>query len=155
MKRHALVPVSGLVVATLGLGLFVGCDSGYERYTPSSDDARISLEAALQSWREGKPPGVIDGKPRVHVVGSAWPGGEQIESFTIGDEQDAGDGTKQFVVKVVTKPKHGEKEEKFIVHGREPVYVFAEQDYLRMVNMDNNPVSRPAKSSPRQRERGR
>jgi hypothetical protein len=155
VKSTILQRGAGLLVAALSLRLLAGCGSGYEQYAPSSSEARASLEAALTSWRDGKAPGVIDVKPPVHVVGSGWPGDAQIESFTIGEEQDVGDGTKQFVVKLITKPKGAEKDEKFIVHGRDPVYVFAEQDYMRTVNMDNSPETRRPKpnSRPSTRER--
>lgn len=155
MKMVILQRGAVWLVAALGLGFFTGCDSGHARYTPSSGDARASLEAALTAWREGKPPGLIDVKPPVQVIDSAWQGGQQIESFAIGDEQDPGDGTKQFLVKLVTKPKKSEQEVKFVVHGRDPVYVFREDDYMRMINMDNNPVSSRPKSSSRQSGRQR
>jgi hypothetical protein len=89
------------------------------------------------------------------VIDSAWQGGQQIESFLIGDAQDAGDGTMQFAVKLVTKPKGTEQEVKFVVHGRDPVYVFREEDYQRTLNMDNNPVTPPPKSGSRQSRRQR
>jgi hypothetical protein len=145
----------GLVTASLSLGLLPGCGSEHARYTPSSTEARTSLETALTAWREGKPVTSIDVKPPVHVIDSAWQGGQQIESFTIGDEQDVGDGTKQFAVKLVTKPKGSELAVKFVVHGRDPVYVFREEDYVRTLNMDNNPVSRPPRSGSRQSGRQR
>ncbi len=148
MKTAVLPRAAGWLAAALGLGLFAGCDSGNARYTPTSGDARASLEAALTAWRDGNSPSSIDVKPPVRVIDSAWQGGQQIESFSIGDEQDSGDGTKQFLVKLVTKPKKGEEEVKFVVHGRDPVYVFREEDYIRTLNMDNNPVApRPKPSS--------
>jgi hypothetical protein len=141
MKCVVLPQGPGLLLTALGLALLAGCDSGTAKYTPSSNEARSSLEAALNTWREGKPPSAIDVKPPVHVIDSAWQGGQQIESFAIGDEQDQGDGTKQFPVKLITKPKGSEQEVKFVVHGRDPVYVFREEDYVRTLNMDNNPLS--------------
>jgi hypothetical protein len=134
------------VVAGLSLGLLSGCDSGHERYKPTSGEARSSLEAALSAWRDGKPVGPIDAKPPVHVVDSVWGRGQKIESFQIGEEQDGGDGTKQFPVKLTMKPKGGEQDVKYVVHGRDPVYVFREEDYLRTLNMENNPESRPSGS---------
>jgi hypothetical protein len=155
MKSVVLWRGVGLVIAGVGVGLLPGCGSGHARYTPTSTEARSSLETALTAWREGKPPTTIDVKPPVHVIDSTWQGGQQIESFTIGDEQDVGDGTKQFAVKLVTKPKRSEQEVKFVVHGRDPVYVFREEDYVRTLNMDNNPVSPRPKSGLRQSGRQR
>ena len=155
MKAVSLARGLAVLALALSFPLLVGCGTGYERYTPSSSEARDSLEVALTSWREGKAPGLIDGKPPVNVIDSAWQAGQQIESFTIGDEQDAGDGTKQFAVKLVTKPKKAEQEVKFVVHGRDPVYVFAEDDYMRMVNMDNNPVASKPNVASKPSGRGR
>ncbi|MGO9468523.1 MAG: hypothetical protein ACLQIB_17290 [Isosphaeraceae bacterium] len=145
----------GSVIAGVVLGVLPGCGSDHARYTPTSTEARASLETALTAWREGKPVTSIDVKPPVHVFDSAAQGGQQIESFTIGDEQDKGDGTKQFAVKLVTKPKGSELDVKFVVHGRDPVYVFREEDYLRSLNMDNNPQSPPPKPGARQSGRQR
>jgi hypothetical protein len=149
MKSVNLQAAARLLAAALGVSLSAGCDSGHAKYTPSSSEARASLEVALNAWRDGKPPTGIDAKPPVHVIDSVWQGGQQIEAFSIGDEQDVGDGTKQFAVKVVTKPKKDEQEVKFVVHGRDPVYVFREEDYVRTLNMDNNPVSRPPRTGSR------
>jgi hypothetical protein len=144
-----------LVVATPLLGVLAGCGEGYAKYKPTAYEARTSLEAALTAWRDGKPYGPIDTKPPVHIVDSAWQGGQQIESFQIGDEEDGGDGTKQFVVKLNTKGKSStEQDVRFVVHGRDPVYVFREEDYKRTLNMDNNPVTTP-KSKTGSRRSGR
>ncbi len=78
-----------LVVAAPLLGLLAGCGEGHAKYKPTADEARTSLEAALTAWRDGKPYGPIETKPPVHMVDSVWQGGQQIESFQIGDEEDA------------------------------------------------------------------
>ncbi len=81
----------------------------------------------------------------IQVADSAWQAGQQVESFEIGDEEDDGDGTKQFVVTLKMKKPPGEQSVRYFVHGRDPVWVYREEDYKRMINMDNNPV--PASSS--------
>jgi hypothetical protein len=130
-----------LLVAAALLGLIAGCSDGNAKYKPTANEARTSLETALTAWRDGKPYGPIETTPPVHIVNSQWQAGQQIESFQIGDEEDPGDGTKQFVVKLTMKGKSSiEQDARFIVHGRDPVYVFGEEDYKRMANMDNNPV---------------
>jgi hypothetical protein len=130
-----------LPVAAALLGLIAGCSDGHAKFKPTADEARTSLETALTAWQDGKPYGPIEAKPPVQVVDSQWQAGQQIESFQIGDEEDPGDGTKQFVVKLKIKGKSStEQDARFIVHGRDPVYVFGEEDYKRMANMDNNPV---------------
>ena len=140
-----------LVVAAPLLGLLAGCGDGNARYKPTADEARTSLEAALTAWRDGKPYGPIEGTPPVHMVDSAWQGGQQIESFQIGDEEDAGDATKQFAVKLKTKKSSTDQDVRFIVHGRDPVWVYREDDYKRMLNMENNPETTPKSKSGNQR----
>jgi hypothetical protein len=136
----------GAFIAVLPcVALFVGCDSSQARYKPSSSEARSSLEAALIAWRDGKPYGSVQSTPPIQVGDSAWQAGQQVESFEIGDEEDNGDGTKQFNVKLKMKKPAGEQSVRYVLHGRDPVWVYREEDYKRMANMENNPV--PASGS--------
>ena len=135
----------GLMAALPLVSLLAGCGASHARFTPTSSEARSSLEAALTAWRDGKPCGAIPSTPPVQVSDLAWQGGQQVESFEIGDEQDDGDGTKQFVVAFKMKKPPGNQSVRYYVHGRDPVWVYREEDYKRMINMDNNPVT---KSSP-------
>ena len=134
---------AGLAALFPFLGL-AGCGSGHAKYTPTAHEARSSLEASLTAWRDGKPSGEIEATPPVRMVDSDWQGGQQIESFQIGDEEDTGDGTKQFTVKLTMKKAKNQQEVRYVVHGRDPVWVYREADYKRMLDMDNNPA--PAKS---------
>src|SRR5271163_588386 len=82
------------------LAISIGCDTSQARYKPTSGEARSSLEAALTAWRDGKPYGSVAATPPIQVGDSSWQAGRQVESFEIGDEEDNGDGTKQFNVKL-------------------------------------------------------
>ena len=138
------------------LAMSIGCDSSQARYKPTSGEARSSLEAALTAWRDGKPYGSIAGTPPIQIGDTAWQAGQQIESFEIGDEEDNGDGTKQFAVKLKMKKPAGEQSVRYVLHGRDPVWVYREEDYKRMANMDNNPVpTSSAKSGARRSGRPR
>ena len=79
-----------------------------------------------------------------------------MESFSIGDEEDLGDGTKQFLVKLSIKEAKGarESEVRYVVHGLEPIYVFREDDYKRFLNMDNNPEPPRSRSAGTRSKRG-
>jgi hypothetical protein len=146
----------GLCVLVPLVSLLTGCGASHARYTPTSGEARSSLEAALTAWRDGKPYGPVETSPQVQVADSAWQGGQQIESFQIGDEEDSGDGTKQFAVTLSMKKPPGDQSVRYVVHGREPVWVYREEDYKRMLNMDNNPVpTSRSKSVPRRSGRPR
>jgi hypothetical protein len=123
------------------LGLLVGCGgTGHARFTPTKDEARSSLEAALTAWREGRPASEIQATPPVRVADSAWQNGQQqLDSFEIGDEEDPGDGTKRFPVKLTFKKADKARDVRYVVNGRDPVWVFSETDYQRMIDMDNGP----------------
>jgi hypothetical protein len=136
----------GLMAAWPLVCLLSGCDASHARFAPTSDEAKSSLEAALTAWRDGKPYGsAVESKPPVQVTDSAWQAGLQLESFAIGEEKDEGDATKQFTVTLKMKKPPGDESVPYYVHGRDPVWVYREEDYKRMINMDNNPV--PASSS--------
>jgi hypothetical protein len=121
--------------------LLVGCGANQAQYTPTSDEARTSLEASLTAWRDGKAYGSVTATPPVQIADSVWQGGGQIESFQIGDEETDADGSKLFPVKLKMKKPPGDQSLRYVVRGRGPVWVFREEDYKRMNNMDNDPVS--------------
>jgi hypothetical protein len=120
-----------------------GCGATHARYTPTSGEARSSLEAALTAWQGGKAIGEIEAKPPVHMGDSAWQARQQLESFQIGAEEDSGDGTKQFVVKLTMKHAKEPREVRYIVQGRDPVWIFSAEEYKHMADMDNRPATAP------------
>jgi hypothetical protein len=144
----------GLVAALPMMSLLTGCGSSQARFAPTSGEARSSLEAALTAWRDGKPFGPIEATPPVQVADTAWQAGKQVESFSIGEEQDDGEATKLFVVALKMKKPAGEESVRYYVHGRDPVWVYREEDYKRMINMDNNPQP-PSASKAGARRSGR
>jgi hypothetical protein len=116
-----------------------GCGSDTARYTPTADVARKSLEAALTAWRDGRPIGSLEGSsPPVRVVDSIWRSGEKLESFQLLGEGDV-DGRKEFTVRLTMKEPRGEKEARYIVHGRDPIWVYRGEDFARAMDMDNQP----------------
>jgi hypothetical protein len=121
------------------LAVLAGCGASHARFVPTSGEARSSLETALAAWRDGKAIGEFAAKPPIHVVDSAWQEGRKLESFQIGAEEDGGDQTKQFVVKLTMKNAKGDQEVRYVVHGRDPVWVFTALDYKHMLDMDNKP----------------
>ena len=100
VKRYRCLEIMAVLPV---LSLLSGCGSSHARFTPTSGEARTSLEAALTAWRDGKPYGRVEATPPVQVADSAWQAGQQVESFEIGEEKDDGDGTKQFAVTLKMK----------------------------------------------------
>jgi hypothetical protein len=127
------------------LGAAAGCGDGLSRYAPTETEARSSLEAALSAWRDGKAFGEVEAKPPVRPVDSAWQSGEKLESFEIGKQGERENGIKEFTVKIAMKGVKESKDVRYIVHGRDPVWVYREEDYNRTQNMENATVT-PAKS---------
>ena len=130
-------------MGALALGVLLsapaGCGSDTARYAPTMDVARKSLEAALTAWREGRPIGALEGDtPPVRVVESSWRSGVKLEAFQVLGEGDV-DGRKEFTVRLTMKEPRGEKEARYIVHGRDPIWVYRGEDFARAMDMDHQP----------------
>jgi hypothetical protein len=131
------------VVALPLVALLAGC-GGRERYassdfTPPADTARQSLEAALDAWKAGRAPGAIEGTtPPVEVVDSQWKAGQKLDGYEVLAEDQA-DGTKQYSVRLSFKAPAAAKEVRYHIIGRDPVRVYRDEDYRRMINMEDNP----------------
>ena len=137
-----------LVGAAPTLLLLAGCDAaGHARFTPTQDEARSALEAVLAAWRDGRPFGPIEATLPVHVADSLWQGGQAIEAFQIGDGQANEDGTKRFPVKLTMKKTKAVQDIRYVVYGRDPVWVFNEADYQRMIDMGNGPETPRGRAS--------
>jgi hypothetical protein len=143
-----------LVAALALLGPLAGCGDSQARFKPSAGEARSSLEAALNAWRDAKPYGPIDASPPVRVVDSVWEKGQRLESFQIGEEEDAGEGTTKFSVKLKLKKPPAEQDVHYFLFGRDPVWVYLDDDYKRTLNMDNGPDSAPRSKSGSRRAGG-
>jgi hypothetical protein len=132
--------VIGILVSLLGIA---GCGGGYQ--PPSSDTARAALERSLTAWKDGGRPGAISGGDSpIQAADAAWLGGQKIESFEILSEDSSGD-EKTFRVRLVPPGGGTPKEVRYVVFGTDPIFVYAEDDFHRLVNMDDNPV--PTKST--------
>jgi hypothetical protein len=129
----------GFVLLIPVLGFLAGCSSNEARFTPTSDQARASLETALTAWRDGQAVGRIEAKPPIQIADSNWQRGEKLESFQIAEEKVSGNGSKEFVVKLTTKGAKDSKDVHYFVNGRGPVWIFSEEDYALLSNMDGKP----------------
>jgi hypothetical protein len=124
---------------TLGLLLVVGagCASkSYDKYIPSDDKARQALEAALSAWRDGKKPGLVEGAPvPVQVVDTKWQGGQKLKDFEILQDEP-GDGPRVFSVRLTLQKPAGQKVVvRYVVLGKDPLWVYREDDYKAPAGM--------------------
>jgi hypothetical protein len=127
---------------TWGLGLAgalllaTGCGGARSTgsYVPSDTTGRNSLTAALEAWKAGKPLGRIDSvSPPVETLDWQWKSGKKLREFEILGEV-AGDGPKQYRVKITVEGAQP-KEVIYVIVGRDPVWVFREEDYKRTAGM--------------------
>ncbi len=112
-----------------------GCTSrqGHERYLPSEDKARQALQAALEAWKSGKPPGRVEtgAPPAVQAVDSRWQSGQKLAAYEILKEEP-GDGPKVFAVKLtLQKPAGSTQVVRYVVVGADPLWVYREDDYKK------------------------
>jgi hypothetical protein len=140
--RNATRALTTLLGITSAFLLFLpGCgQSG--AHVPSEKDARQALEASLTAWREGRPStSLAASTPAVHPADYRWQAGEALEGFEILKEEP-GETEKRFLVKVKMKKASSAKESRYMVLGSGPFWVYHEDDYTRLLSMDNNPQAR-------------
>ncbi len=133
-----------------------GCGQTGAAYTPSQHEASQALEASLTAWRDGKSPKDLESlSPPLHPVDSEWQAGKRLERFEILKEEPSAEAAKIFVVRLGMKEPATAKDARFIVIGRNPVWVYREEDYAHVLNMDNDPAASKfrAQSAPRKRTR--
>jgi hypothetical protein len=118
-----------------GLLALAGCSPGTGRYIPPEQASRQALEAALTAWQNGRPPGeVASGPPAVRVVDSKWTAGQKISKFEILDE-DSKQGPTFFSVRLTPKGAGKEQVVRYVVIGRDPLWVYREDDYKTSAGM--------------------
>jgi len=108
-----------------------GCGSGAGQYTPAPQAARGSLEAALAAWRDGDPPGTVQGTPCVQVVDSTRREGQSLRSFEILSETSAGAQGRCYVVV-----------------GIDPIWVFRKEDYDHLGHWEHPMPEAPPQPTP-------
>jgi len=130
-----------------------GCGGGAKAFAPRGASAREALDATLTAWKNGeKPDALASRSPAVHAVDSHWRSGQSLQSFEVVQEE-AGEGVQRFSVKLTTKEggaksKDVHADATYVVVGRDPVWVYRDDDYARLLGMEDNP--QPRKGSARQ-----
>jgi hypothetical protein len=133
-----------LAVATIAFA--PGCGGSSRAYTPSTTSARQALDGALAAWQKGtKPDALASASPAVHPVDFQWQAGQALEAYQIVGEEPGEASECRFSVSLKLKKAPGELKTRYIVVGREPLWVYREEDYRRLLNMDNNPRPGPTR----------
>ncbi|HET6575915.1 MAG TPA: hypothetical protein VFG68_20100 [Fimbriiglobus sp.] len=119
---------------SVGLLLLAGCSPGgkVEDFTPPADNARKALEAALNHWKAGNPPGTVSGtSPAVEVLDSKWKAGQKITGYEVLGEDAAGPGPRTFKVRL-TLARGSPVEVRYVVVGIDPLWVYRDEDYKKL-----------------------
>jgi hypothetical protein len=142
--------------AFLLLAWVAGCGGqrGFERFVPSEDAARATLETVLRAWQNGEPPGSIpDATPPIQIVDSKRRLGQRLERFEILGPVPA-EGHRRFAVRLILDNPPEEQKARFVVIGLDPVWVFRLEDYERMIHWEmpmTEPTSRETVTTPASR----
>lgn len=148
IPRLLLLSLAAAAAAALGSG----CGSSTRAFAPSETAAREALETSLSAWQKGRKPDQVatDAAP-IHPVDGHWQAGEVLESYKIvAEEPQPGeeDATKRFSVALKMKAAKDETSTHYIVLGRNPIWVYRDQDYERLVNMEDNPRAAAKRKRP-------
>lgn len=127
--RAAAVLLIGAIVSLAGCSR----SSSTERFVPNTDSARQALQSALNAWKGGQPAGRVDGfSVPIEVVDSKWQEGQKIEGFEILSEDTNAEGHRRFNVKLTMSKGSAVVETRFVVLGQNPLWVYREEDYLKL-----------------------
>ena len=125
------------VAACLAVG---GCGRSSKDYAPSGASAKETLNRALTSWQKGEKPDRLESAaPPVNVSVSEWRNGKVLEKFEIVEEEAVpGEANKLFTTNLRLKGAKADTKARFVVVGRNPIWVYGENDFKNLLNMDNN-----------------
>jgi hypothetical protein len=119
------------------VALAAGCgsdDKSFRRYMPQAETARQALDAALRSWKGGRPPGEVEaGPPRICLVDNCRRPEQTLEGYTILGEAP-GEGPRCFAVRLVLQNPDEEQRVRFVVFGIDPLWVYRYEDFEMMIH---------------------
>jgi hypothetical protein len=93
------------------------------------------LETALTAWQNGQAPDeVAAGPPVVRAVDSKWKAGQKLKRFQILSEE-GGSGPTFFSVRLTLNSPAKEQTVRYVVVGRDPLWVYREDDYKSSAGM--------------------
>jgi hypothetical protein len=142
--------VSWLIWLACGV-LLAGCagcarDRGGNRYIPPEGRARQALETALAAWRDGAVSDgrLVPGPPAVQVVDTHRREGQQLRTYEILGAVPAEGGHRCFVVRLLLDNPAEEQKARFLVLGIEPLWVFRQEDWDRLMHWEMDMPADPA-----------
>jgi hypothetical protein len=134
-RSSILYPLFSILV--IGLGLGCSRNNSEADYETPDDTVQKALTAALTAWKDGKPPGAIEGaSPPVQVVDSKWQNGDKLESFEILGEEDGPEGPSRVFSVKLTSPAGEVQTVRYVLVGKGHVWVYREEDFGRATGME-------------------
>lgn len=123
---------AGLLFALVAGSVVCGCGAKKDARVTSTETARQALQAALDAWQNGKSAGKIEAtSPPVQVVDSIWFKGGKLQSYEILSEDTDTDGLRWFSVRLNLQQPQANDIVRYVVMGRDPVWVYRQDDYQR------------------------
>ena len=136
----------------IGLVAIAGCSDSSDpgRYIPSPDQATQALESALTAWQGGFTGSTVPGatNPAIEFVDTHRPTGRKLQAFTVVG-QAPGDGPRIHIVKLTIDGTTGEQKVRYVVYGRDPVWVMRHEDYEMINHWSHPPSSSDKTTAPR------
>jgi hypothetical protein len=116
-----------------------GCRRGPDqRFIPSEEAARHTLEAALAAWQNGKvPPGLVqEASPAVHLVDTQHRPGQKLAAFTVLGPT-TGEAPRCYAVRLTLDEPREEVRARYVVVGLDPLWVLRYEDYEMISHWDH------------------
>jgi hypothetical protein len=132
-------PGRGLFIAFLLGAASFGCSSRQrnEDFIPDEKTARRALEAFLAAWQQGNRDQSVPGaKPGIMSGDSVHLAGRALKEFSILGPV-AADADRCFAVNLVLDGPREEKRERYVVIGKDPLWVMRYDDYEMIIHWDH------------------
>jgi hypothetical protein len=127
--------------------LLAGCGGGGHRtqdYLPEASLARKAVEASLEAWKAGRPPGRLDSMtPAVVVTDTHRRPGQRLVEYEILGEV-SGEGPRLFAVRLRLDNPAEEVKIRLVVVGIDPLWVIRQEDYQMLTHWQHHPEPAPA-----------
>jgi hypothetical protein len=131
--------------------LAIGCGRDLDRAKtplPTPAAARAAMQAALESWKAGKPTGRVEPTtPRVQIMDSFRKPGQVVEGWEILGQARYETYEAMTVRVKLTNPAATETI-RFLLLGTDPVLVWRREDYDLMSHFEHKMDPEPAEGSP-------
>jgi hypothetical protein len=122
-RRWAVLWALPLLLGPLGCG-----HRGDEQFIPQNETARQALETVLTNLERGQPAEAGTTAPVIHLVDSQFKPGQKLARHEIFKEESE-EGHTVFSVRLFLKGAKREQVARYVVIGRDPLWVYRDEDF--------------------------